>query len=218
MLKKGMNPWVFDYDGKNEIQRFPSNFENKEAQCLLAETPRSVHFSIEDIECEEWCSADCPSKFDRFYYKNGPLVEITEENRIGKGGFGWVYKQLFHGKPMAMKCSLLGELDPNLVVDEGVENLENDISELRIQSAIAGPGVLNPVAFIRQQDQEQDEDEEWIALNYDIYIYPLYDCNLYELHENYYGQFSDEILLDILHQCFTRKSSNLEKYGFQNSL
>ena len=177
-------------------------------------------FSIEDIHCEESCPADCTSKFERFYYKNGPLVEMTEKNRIGKGGFGMVFKQVFHGRPMAMKCLLLGELkDPenqDTFVQTAVEYLERNISEVRIQIATAGSGVIVPVAFVRQQNQEQDEKGKWIANNYNIFIYPLYDCNLYELHENCHDQLSDEILRDILLQCLTRKGSNCKtRVSFQ---
>ena len=207
LMEKGINPYVIDSDGNSQISMFPSIFESKEAKRLLATFSRSVHFSMENIDCTKSCQADCPSKFKRFYYKNGPLVEMTEENRIGCGGFGMVFRQLFHGKPMAMKCTYLGELeDPenqDRSVVMSVDYLERNISELRIQSAIKGPGVIVPVAFIRQQDQERDENGEWIALNYDIYIYPLYDCNLYELHQKNYHQFTDEILKNILSQCLT---------------
>ena len=40
--------------------------------------------------------------------------------------------------------------------------------------------------------------------NYNIFIYPLYDCNLYELHQNYFDQFTEEIVADIIDQCFIR--------------
>ena len=93
-------------------------------------------------------------------------------------------------------------------VQTEVDYLERNIFELRIASAIAGPGVIVPVAYVRQQDQEQDENGEWIALNYDIYIYPLYDCNLYELHENFFNEFTDEIMWIIMMQCLKRKCSN----------
>ena len=211
VMKKGINPYVINYEGDSGISMYPSNFENDEAKSLLSSFSRSIHFSIEDIECEQSCPADCPSKFERFYYKNGPLVEMTEENRIGKGGFGMVYKQLFHGKPMAMKCILVKELKDPEERDNGVQTavvfLEKNISELRIQIATAGSGVIVPVAFVRQQNQEQDQDGKWIAKNYNIYIYPLYHCNLYELHTNYFDQFTEEIVADIIHQCFIRIGS-----------
>ena len=218
MMKKGINPYVINFEGRNEISIFPSHFESEEAESLLATFSRSVHFSIEDIKCEEYCPADCPLQYKRYYYKNGPLVEMTETNQIGSGGFGSVFQQSFHGIPMAMKCTLLGELkDPEgeNMVGVSVNYLERNISELRIQSSIVGPGVIVPVAYVRQQNQEQDENGKWVAENYDIYIYPLYDCNLYELHDNFHDQFSDETLRDILNQCLTRQGSNLVKTAFK---
>ena len=209
IMKKGINPYIIDDGGKSKINRSPTQFEGEDAKRLLTTFSRSVHFSIEDIQCKESCPADCPSKFDRFYYKNGPLVEMSEQNRIGKGGFGLVFQSSFHGKPMAMKFTLVGYQDNSeRSFVKRVNYQEENISELRIQSTIVGPGVIVPVAFVRQQDQEQDENGEWIALNYDIYIYPLYDCNLHELHENYYCQFTDEILRNVLSQCLTRKCSH----------
>ena len=74
--------------------------------------------------------------------------------------------------------------------------------------AIDGSGIIVPVAFVRQQNQEQDGNGKWIAKNYNIYIYPLYDCNLDELHGNYFDYFTEEIIADIIHQCFIRTGSN----------
>ena len=224
LMRKGINPYVIDLDGNSGKSLFPSSFVSDEAKRLLSTFSRSIHFSIEDIACEQSCPADCPSKFERHYYKDGPLVEMTEENRIGKGGFGMVYKQLFHGIPMAMKCTLLGEFYRTKDGGEQIRRLRTDarnllewieanMAELRIQTATAGSGVIVPVAFVRQQDQEQDENGEWIAWNYDIYIYPLYDHNLYELHQNYYDQFNDEILRNVLCQCLTRICS-IGKFNF----
>ena len=207
MLEKGINPYVVSY-GKNSIDSSPSSFENEKAKSLLAKFPRSIHYSIEDINCEEFCPSDCPSKLKGFYYKNGPLVEMTDENRIGSGGFGMVFRQEFHGKPMAMKCTYLGEIEKQRIVNDTVSDMEANISELRIQSATTGPGIISPVAFVRQQDQYPDDNGDWIAENYNIYIYPLYDCNLYELHESHYSEFTEKKLNDILHQCLTRIGSN----------
>ena len=92
------------------------------------------------------------------------------ENRY----FGSVFKQLFHGIPMAMKCTLLRELDDregdNSVLDS-VNYLEKNISELRIQIATAGSGVIVPVVFVRQQDQEENENGKWIAKNYNFFFW-----------------------------------------------
>ena len=96
MMKKGINPYVISYSDNNSIDLYPSSFESEEAKQLLKPFPRSVHFSVEDINCTETCPVDCPSKFQKFYYKNGDLVKMTIENRIGQGGFGSVFKGLFH--------------------------------------------------------------------------------------------------------------------------
>ena len=215
MMEKGINPHLIDNDGKSQFDLFPFSFQSKEANQLSTEfsAERSIHFSMEDILCQKTCKQDCTSNFKRFYYKKGSLVKMTDENRLGHGGFGMVFKQLFHGIPMAMKCVWNKGLDTKHqehVKSEAELNfhIEEDISEIRIQTETNGPGILLPVALVRQQDQTQDENDKWIADNYIIYVYPLYDCNLYELHENFYEKFTAEILNDILHQCLTRKFSN----------
>ena len=204
MMENGINPHVISYDGNSHADRYPSSFETEEAKRLLETFPRSVHYSIEDIKCHESCPADCDSSFKKFYCKNGPLVEMTDKKRIGSGGFGMVFKESFHGIPMAMKCMWMGEIELRNLVKDTVSDLEENISEYRNQIATVGSGIIVPVAFERQQDQEQDKNGKWIANNYNIYIYPLYDCNLAELHENYFDQFTEEIIANIIYQCFIR--------------
>ena len=107
------------------------------------------------------------------------------------------------------KCLIYNLKEFQSYVDETVSELEKNISELRIQIATVGSGIIVPVAFVRQQNQEQDDNGKWIAKNYNIYIYPLYDCNLDELHGNYFDQFTEEIIANIIHQCFIRTGSGL---------
>ena len=205
MMKKRINPHVIAYKGDSLIDLYPSSFKSEEAKQLLAKFPKSIHFSIEDISCEIICPSDCSSKFEKFYFKNGEFVKMTDENRIGQGGFGSVFKGLFHGKEKAMKCVLIGQIQSQLYSEDAVSDLEKNISEIRIQMASAGSGIIVPEAFVRQQNQEMDDTGKWIAKNYNVYIYPLYDCNLYEFHGIHFDQFTEEILGDIIHQCFNRK-------------
>ena len=209
MMEKGINPHVISYKDNCPLDDYPSGFESEKAKLLLLQFPRSVHFSIEDINCRETCPEDCSSQLKRFFCKNGSLVEMTDENRIGTGGFGMVFRQLFHGRLMAMKCVWTGEIpeSSSLTIAAVVSVLDENITEIRTQTSTVGPGILVPEAFVRQQDQEQDEDGKWIANNYNIFIYPLYDYNLYELHKIRYDDFTEEILRDILNQCLTRKDS-----------
>ena len=204
MMMKGISPYVIDCYGNSQVVFYPSSFKSEEAKSLLAKSPRSIHFSIEDIECDESCPADCSSEFKKFYFKNGTLVEMTEENRIGSGGFGMVFRQFFHGMPMAMKCVLLGKIEFRQKLRDIISDLERNISEIRVQIATAGSGIIAPVAFVRQQNQEQDANGKWISKNYNVYIYPLYDCNLYEFHQNHFDQFTEEIVADVINQCFVR--------------
>ena len=209
IMEKGINPHVIDCNGKSPVETNRSSFETAEAKRLLDSFPRSVHYSIDDIHCKESCPADCLSQFKKFLCKNGPLVEMTSENKIGSGGFGMVFRQLFHGIPMAMKCMLMGKMEERDYVKQAVSDFEKNISELRIQIATVGSGVIVPVAFVRQQNQVEDENGKWIAMNYNIYIYPLYDCNLDELHDNHFDRFTEEIVANIIHQCFIRNGSGV---------
>ena len=210
MMEKGINPHVSAFYGSSQLEYYPSSFQNDKAKLLLSQFSRSVHFSIEDINCGDTCPADCSSELKRFYCKNDALVEMSDENRIGTGGFGMVFRQLFHGRLMAMKCVWTGELEEpsSLEMTDVVSVLDENISEIRTQTSTVGPGILVPEAFVRQQDQEQDENGNWIANNYNIFIYPLYDYNLYELHEIHYDDFTEDVLRNILSQCLTRKRSN----------
>ena len=111
MMEKGINPHVIDYEGDSQIDFNPSSFQTEEATQLLAQFPRSTHFSIKDINCGNTCPSDCCSAFNKFYFKNGEFVKMTDANRIGQGGFGSVFKGLFHGEEKAMKCVLIGQIE-----------------------------------------------------------------------------------------------------------
>ena len=117
-----------------------------------------------------------------------------------------VYKGMFHGKAKAMKITPI-EIKYNLFIKDAVSELEKNIAEYRTQLSTAGSGVILPEAFIRQQNQERDVDGKWIAKNYNIYVYPVYHCDLYKLHEDYFHQFTEAIVADIIHQCFIRIGS-----------
>ena len=204
-LSKGLNPLIINCYGKNQVDWYPGSFKSKEAQQLLKQFPRAIHFAVDEIPCKESCPPECPSKFQRLYFKNGEFIEMTDQNRIGSGGFGMVYRGLFHGEEMAMKFTLV-KVE---IYDRFREDFEKKISELIIQKKVgtAESGIIVPVAFVRQQNQEQDQNGKWIAKNYNVYVYPLYDGNLNELHKNYFDVFTEEILADIIAQCLKRKSS-----------
>ena len=205
MMTKGINPNVIDYKGDTQIDIYPASFKIERAKQLLAQFPTSIYYSTEDINCKVTCSFDCSSKLKKFYFKGGEFVSMTDANRIGQGGFGSVFKGSFHGENRAMKCVLIKRIKERNLEDEAVSDLERNLSEILIQVSSAGSGIIVPEAFVRQQVKYADIDGKAIARNYNIYVYPLYDCNLYELHENCFDQFTEGIVGEIIHQCFNRK-------------
>ena len=208
MMQKGINPNVIDYTGYSRAEINPSSFRTEESKNCLSRFSRSIHYSIKDIICYDDCSEDCISQFDRFQFKEGSLIRMTEAKQIGQGGFGMVYEIKFHGKRMAAKCIEIGRHKERVKVEDTTADLEINIAEYTIQLATPGSGVILPNAILRQQDQEKNEHGKWVARNFNILIYPKYDCNLYQLHENYYDKFTDQIIIDIMLQCLTRKSSS----------
>ena len=203
MMIKNLNPKVIRYDGTSELERWSNSFLDPKCNELAQNFPRSVHFVTKDTECDKNCPNTCMTKLKAYFFENGPLVDINDNNKLGTGGFGAVYGGKWHGKDVAMKCVWIDQIPERYWVADAVTDFEKNISEYRSQLMAKGSGVIIPYAMVRQQNQEF-EDAKWIPLNYNIYIYPKYDCNLYELHENHYNQYTDEIVRDILHQCLTR--------------
>lgn len=207
MMENKINPYVISYIGRSEIENYPPSFESEEAKLLLTSFSRSIHYSMADINCFESCLPDCDSNYEKFYMKEGLMVDMQNDKLIGEGGFGMVYEKMFHGKIMAMKCISVGDIEDQFYSDQAESEMKQDIHEYLAQLSSSGPGILIPTAVLRQQEQEQDDKGKWIAQNYNIFVYPKYDCNLYQLHKNHINDFTDHILKDILQQCLARKSS-----------
>ena len=180
MMVKGINPYIIDYSGRSE----PVFWDNM-ISYICNQFSRSVHFSFEDIDCSTNCARDCSSEFRRFYYKNGEFVKMIDANRIGQGGFGSVFKGTFHGEEKAMKCVLIDRIEYWNTIEKAKSNLEKNIAEIRIQIASGGSGVIVPEAFVRQQNQERDDNGKWIAKNYNIYVYSLFIHCLIAIYMNY---------------------------------
>ena len=197
----------------------------------LKKFQRSGYFSIDDYLCPEGCPPDCKSRMKAFYLNNGSLVRMNRSNQIGHGGFGNVYKGTWHKEKVAFKCVFIdlgttAHRETEEFLDQNPElrglsypqyiRLQKEIEEYKKPFSLLelpelpkapGPGILKPLAFFRQQEQV-DEGEKtkygdiwWRPRNFNVYVYPLYDCNLYELHNDYHDRFTDEILEHVLSQC-----------------
>lgn len=105
---------------------------------------------------------------------------------------------------MAMKCVDIGDiLEKPPLMKEAISDLNSNIAEYLIQMATFGSGILLPSAFVRQYELDY-EDGKLITHNTNIFVYPRYDCNLYELHKNHFDEFNEKILFNIFRQCLTR--------------
>jgi len=204
MMLKNINPKVIAYDGRSQFDIWPNSFANPKCKELAEKFPRSIHFVTEDTVCSKICGNFCGSNLKAFYYKNGPLVDTGDHNKLGTGGFGTVYRGKWHGADVAMKCISIEQIHFQNLVSKAVSDFEKNISEYRSQLSAKGSGVIIPYAMVRQQNQEF-KNGKWVPLNFNVFIYPKYDCNLYELHQNHFHNFTDGILAFILDKCLIRK-------------
>ena len=201
-----LNYWLFDPDVSTEEMKL-SNSSDKYIDCrcwrqtnLLKLSKLSEAPKISNVK-------SILSKSQIYYNKNGEFLKMRVENKIGLDVFGSVYKGSFHGQEMAMKFVPVGLIEEQNKVKATNCHLEKNISEIRLQISSGDSDILLPEALIRQQHLEKNENRELIVQIYNILIYPLYDSNLYELHQKYFDKFTDDILIDILKQCLTRKRS-----------
>ena len=199
-----------EFDGTNQIDRNPESFKGCCVDSLLNDTKRferSIHFSTEDIcpSCTHECY-DCKDKLYAYFIKNGSFVDMSERNKIGRGGFGMVFVGQWKKRQAAIKCVRIMDMQRQKTVRAAFQDLRKNIEEYRKQLASSGSGILIPHAVLRQQNQSQDQNGLWKPYNYNIFVYDRYECNLYQFHRMFFGKFTNKTLLDLLRQCLTRKS------------
>ena len=174
-----------------------------------------------------------------FYLNNGPLVGMNDENQIGKGGFGNVFKGHWHQEKVAFKCvpvdlGTTAHKETEEYLDRNPElrglsypqliRFHKETEEFSRPFSLAGPAILQPIAFFRQQEQINDGEKTrygdiwWKPRNYNVYVYPLYDCNLYELHNDYHDIFNDQILEHILSQCLISLNTLYQNSTIHNDI
>ena len=214
LLKRKMNPKIINSSGLSPLgvlQQSSISITPK-LRKLINMYPNAVYFSTVQQSCDEKCSKYCKSKMEPFRIGmngNGEYITADDSTRIGHGGFGTVFNGEWHGRDSAFKYILIrDETSQNTTyVHERYNNFNKNIIEYREQMDVSrhpNSGVIIPNAFNRQQLQKQDDSGKWIAFNYNVFVYPRYDCNLHELHYNHFSKMTKQIKIDIIDQCYTR--------------
>ena len=198
------SPWRIQVQENSHLHDIRFN----EADVEVIGRKATEYFTVDGSDADQG-DVSTGTKFKKFYPENNSLIQMTEMNQIGSGGFSRVYKGVFHGQDKAMKCIPLIEIKEHDSISDTILDLERNMSEYRTQIVAAGPNIVLPEACIWQRSSEKDDDGKWIAKNYLFFICPLYDCNLGELHGNYFDKFTEEIVSGIIHQCFIRTGSKI---------
>ena len=213
-LAKKMNPKIINDSGRSPLDFLEQSSMtiSPKLRKLIDMYPNAVYFSTVPQLCNDNCKKYCKSKMEPFRIGmngNGEYITADDSTRIGQGGFGTVFRGDWHNKDSAFKYILIrDQANQNLnYVHEAYNQFNKNIIEYREHLDVSknpNSGVIIPTAFYRQQLQSKNDNGKWVAFNYNVFVYPLYDCNLHELHSNHYDMMTTEVKLDIIDQCFTR--------------
>ena len=214
LLSRKMNPKIIDASGQSPLDVLQkSSFSiSPKLQKLINIYPNAVYYSTVPQMCNAKCSKYCKSKMEPFRIGmngNGEYITANDSTRIGQGGFGTVFHGKWHGKDSAFKYILIRDEKSNnsSYVHEAYNHFNRNIIEYREQLDVSknpNSGVIIPNAFYRQQLQDKNTNGKWVAFNYNVFVYPRYDCNLHQLHNDYFALMDKDIKMNIIDQCFKR--------------
>ena len=190
-----------DYE-QSQFAFWSEHFQSETCQDIVAQLSDAVYYSIHDQNCLPDCPDHCRSNMKRFDAFNGVYLEQDEQRLMAQGGFGRVYPGVWHGKEAAFKFVPVGKMTDNVYQEDMQSDMETNILEYTIQYESEGDSVLIPIGNYRQQTQQRNmENGRLIASNYNVYVYPKYDMNAYDLHKKHYNDFNDDIIYSIMDQC-----------------
>lgn len=200
MIKLGVNPRIFNLFESNQHQILEKNqWTNKNLIRQSLNNSKSIYFGIEDEMCGEDCSNPCRSNFKRYVVNNGIFLDPFKTIHIGSGSHGRVFSGIWHSTPAAFKFIPIKYYNSTFKAMESFFDLQANISEFFLQQSTLGQNILQPIGFYRQQIQKSKTK----FYHFDVIVYPLCSCNLYQLLKSQY--FSDDQIGNILDQCLKRK-------------
>ena len=197
MIELGVNTRIVNLFGKNQHNQF--NSLNQEGLFNVSlKNPKSILFSLEDESCDENCTTSCPADLRRFIVKEGIFLDPKKAVHVGAGSSGNVYKGKWHSVDAAFKFIEIPFYATESESIKSFNDLQENFSEFIHQRSIEGHGVLQPIGLYRQQIQKKKT-----PTHFNVIVYPLCDCNLYQLLEN--DRSAKKQIDNILNQCLIRK-------------
>jgi len=90
MLKRGVNPFVVDYDGDTQFNYFNKNFKSVPKNILEKYSPSlnstEVYYATHEIKCGSNCSSKCSDKMKgAVFYEGGELLSRRYLSLLKRG-------------------------------------------------------------------------------------------------------------------------------------
>jgi|OM-RGC.v1.022195651 hypothetical protein len=167
-----------------------------------------MHVAVMDQNCKTDCKADCNSKMTAFYYKDNAYIDRNNAEKVGKGGFGDVYKGDWHGDVAVFKFI---KMNMESLAGMTYSNEFGADLEKRLVEIIKVPDnsfMLKPLGHFRQQEQSLDQSTgKYIAENYEVIVSKKCRMDLEQFRNDEYPYLQDpncDLLLFILKECLKR--------------
>ena len=200
MIKLGVNTRIINLFGNSQHQILLKNhFINEKLMKQSESNTKSIFFSIDDELCNKNCSSLCVSDLKRYIIQNGIFLDPFQTIHIGSGSSGSVFAGKWHSTQAAFKFIPIQYYKSSLETVRSFLDLQENISEFFHQQSTQGQNILQPIGFYRQQIQKS----KMKFYHFDVIVYPLCDCNLYQLLKS--NTLSEIQIENILDQCLKRK-------------
>ena len=201
MLKKGINPFVVDYDEGSQFITNQINFEKIDQKLLeryltgkVTEERTAAFYSFQDSDCSEKCETPCKDKMLKFKLYTG---KKKFENRK-TGGEGFVSFGHWHGEPAAFKLLDLGKIKSpeSGYLEDGISNAEKTRAEFEIASKLKHPNIVRVFHSFRYQETGKIGNLRSLD-NWTVIVMEKHDKNIGELtpeERNYLPNLLNDVL------------------------
>ena len=211
MVKKMINfinPKIISHTGESHLYGHNRLNFLDEHRSQIEKYPNAIYVAVTDQNCHSGCPADCKSKLDAYYYKDGVYIEREQSNWIGQGASGSVFVGRWHGHETVFKFIKI-DLDGILELREASKHASDLYSRLtEINKVPDSSNILKPLGHFRQQEQNLDESTgKYTAHNSEVFVFKKCRMDLEHFKNKEYSKLQDKdctLLLNIMKQCLER--------------